>query len=49
MEEITPGYIEELNGEIPEIRIPHIPAALPRVTTQETIGLRADGTRYLTV
>jgi hypothetical protein len=49
MEEITPGYIEELNGEIPEILIPHIPAALPRVTTQETIGLRADGTRYLTV
>lgn len=47
--EITPGYIEELNGEIPEILIPHIAAALPRVTTQETLGLRADGTRYLTV
>ncbi|KQR77280.1 hypothetical protein ASF98_21265 [Arthrobacter sp. Leaf337] len=47
--EITPGYIEELNGEIPEVLIPHIAAALPRVTTQETLGLRADGTRYLTV
>jgi len=47
--EITPGYIEELHGEIPDILIPHIAAALPRVTMQETIGLRADGTRYLTV
>jgi hypothetical protein len=47
--EITHDYIEELNGEIPDILIPHIATALPRVTEQETTGLRADGTRYLTV